>query len=265
MNNDIYFNVREELIPIPENVAGVTIWDTNNRSNFKMLVREDTGNPISVVTKDYKLIHNADLADACNKALANDSVKLVEEKNWADRRFQLKYRFENMVKIPHGGKWQEVYPELNVKNSYDATTGVFVLGGAFAFVCSNGMVIGVPAMRRNHHHINGNKALENLPELFTKVRNIMDDIIKDDIPFMADTAVHTDDVIWMQEQFPKKYHKAMQVYLLNNDTVASFWDLYQWGTYTTTHILGRKHESTYKLEDTLFQHTRAKAQWRSKQ
>ncbi len=262
---DIFFNIVEQEVPMPLLQDGKIVgWDSNKPSNYKMLIREDTGNPLSVVTKDYRMITNADLVDACHNALKDDGAQLVQQQAWADRRFAFKFRFPNPVQIPHGGKWAEVYPELNVRNSYDATTGVYVLAGAFVFVCGNGLVIGVKAMRKNHHHIMGNEALKNLPEMFIEVRKLMTKIVNNEIPFLAQTIVHPEDVMWLMDEFPKRYQEAMKIHLFNSDSITNFWELYQLGTYTTTHIIPRKYESTQKLEDMIFQKILTRAKWREK-
>ena len=48
-----------------------------------------------------------------------------------------------------------VHPELIIKNSYDGSTSVDIMGGAFRLVCLNGLTIGnVVSRKKNVHKIN---------------------------------------------------------------------------------------------------------------
>ena len=43
-------------------------------------------------------------------------------------------------------------PEIIIKNSYDGTSQVHILSGAFRLVCSNGMIIGTTIDKYNYKH-----------------------------------------------------------------------------------------------------------------
>ena len=263
--DDILFDVVEEPIPTPQILKSDAVTWNGDPSNYKMLIRKDTGNVISVVTKDYKLVKNEEIVNTVMDILKDDKPEITEVTNWADRRFGLRLQFPQEVDIPDGGTWSKVNPVLNLRNSYDTQLGLHVLGGAFVFVCSNGLVIGVRALKRNYQHKVSNQWMNNLPKMFTRAKNLMRDIFANQIPLLADTGVKPDDIEYVQNYFPKRYHKDMLKYIYNGDRITNFWNLYQMGTYLTSHVMPRKYESTHKLEDDLFGIVRDRATWRKLQ
>ena len=134
--------------------------------NHKAIVREDTGNILSVMGKDYALVRHSDVIDQFEKALPseiqNRQVTLCKGGAVLFAKYQTP-KIEN-VEVQKG---DIVKFGVEVFNSYDGSLPVGFVFTALRLVCTNGMVIPKSIARISVKH-RGNPELRNIKESFMK-------------------------------------------------------------------------------------------------
>ena len=93
-------------------------------TGYKFIIREDTGDIISCVTNDYKLVKNESLFKSTNKIAKKLGGTLVEARHFNNKRTNYKWRFNQPIKLSKG---EEHKPEIIIRNSYDGSTEVSLL------------------------------------------------------------------------------------------------------------------------------------------
>ena len=117
-------------------------------TGYKFIVREDTGKVLSCMSNDYKLVHNNQIINAAKPILKQHNAKLKEAVSFGDgQQTTWKWILPDVeIEISKGDMMN---PEIIIKNSYDGTSQVHILSGAFRLVCSNGMIIGTTIDKYN--------------------------------------------------------------------------------------------------------------------
>ena len=151
------FPVREEPAVFQEDPSGYM------NTGYKFIVREDTGQVLSCMTDEYKLVNNQEVVDKTEKVLNKTKAQLKEVKMFGDgARTKYTYIFPNTkVKVATN---DYVNPEIIISNSYDGSNAVGVMGGAFRLVCENGLVIGYMLGRTKNDHSIYNNSLDKIEE-----------------------------------------------------------------------------------------------------
>ena len=138
-------NINEIMFPVKEIPA---IWADKENGNIlnkntghKFIIREDTGQVLSCMTDNYKLITNGQILSKADPVLKEKGAKLTDVQMFAGgTRTKWTYRLsDTKVKV---AKDDYLNPEITIVNSYDGSSEASAHGGAFRLVCSNGMVIG---------------------------------------------------------------------------------------------------------------------------
>ncbi len=104
----------------------------------RAVVREDTGNAITVVSDRYALVPHTRILDVIEQAIAPLDVGPVPRGIYVDchgARMRALFKFPALAR-PVLGK-DEVCPCLQVRNTYDGSARIAVHIGAFRFVCTN--------------------------------------------------------------------------------------------------------------------------------
>jgi hypothetical protein len=102
------------------------------------VVREDTGQLLSVVSDRYRLVPHQEILSAVHTATADLDVGPVPRGVYVDRnggRMRALYKFPALAQSVTGG--DEICPCIKIQNSYDATSRISIHIGAFRFVCTN--------------------------------------------------------------------------------------------------------------------------------
>ena len=163
-------------------------------------------------------------------------------------RVRYKYRFpDTKVEVE---KNDFVNPEIIINNSYDGTSEVSAMGGAFRLVCSNGLVIGYSIGKEGSRHTVWNKK-EEIEAIVKSVINKTTTVFKSDFPKMIEKAVKKKDSQKLLELFPGYTMESMVQYLLKTPP-KNYWDLLNAATWVTTHVMKRKAEATHKFESRIF-------------
>ena len=131
--------IKAENILIPNKVA---------------VIREDTSQPIGVVSSQYGLLKHQEVIECFRKALkkTKHEEKIMMTKNGAHLIATYKLP-EAQMEVKKGDL---VSMQFIVKNSYDGTKSFSLMLGAFRLVCSNGMIIGKEIFTYSQRHFSGN-------------------------------------------------------------------------------------------------------------
>ena len=102
------------------------------------VVREDTGQPISVVSDRYALIPHRRILDAVEEAIKPLGLGPVPRGIYVDRqgaRMRAIFKFPALAQPVLQG--DDICPCLKIQNTYDGTARIAIHIGAFRFVCTN--------------------------------------------------------------------------------------------------------------------------------
>lgn len=249
--NEVLFPVIEVPIMKPRfHDTGDFIIDSSVKdpSQFKMIVRQDTMEPISVMSKDYRLVSNQDLLMAAlphlekyGAVMANDNLEMESNHIFGNARSQFSFDFPlSEMAITKG---DTLHPRLTLINSYDGTKRVGFKYGAFRLVCSNGMMIG-DAKTETFMHIEATTELDDIGNIIERAVGNMQEMLGDKFGEMLQTNMQMHHISKLVEMFPKMHRGEVMSQIQSENA----WDVYNAVTYATTHLMDAGKESTHKLE-----------------
>ena len=245
--SEIMFPVKEvPAIGIPKEANTKEIDDTG----YKFIVREDTGDVMSCMTNEYKLVQNSNVFDTADKIVKKHKGQLKEVKSFGNgARSIMKWHFPNNVVniVDKDG----VTPEIIIRNSYDGTIGVNVQAGAFRLVCANGMVIGVVLENHRNKHSIWNLALDDMEDVITETIEKTEYLFQEEFPILYNTPIKEKHIIELIKLFPTTM-STFTTQKLIADKPKSFWDLFNVATYITSHNMKRENEATHKIEEKIY-------------
>jgi hypothetical protein len=102
------------------------------------VVRQDTGQLLSIVSDRYRLVTHQEILSAVHAATANLDVGPVPRGVYVDRggaRMRAIFKFPALAETVSGT--DSICPCVKIANTYDATSRVSIQIGAFRFVCTN--------------------------------------------------------------------------------------------------------------------------------
>jgi Domain of unknown function (DUF932) len=102
------------------------------------VVREDTGQPISVVSDRYTLVPHQRILDVVEEAIRPLNLGPVPRGIYVDRqgaRMRAIFKFPALARPVLDG--DEICPCLKIQNTYDGTARIAIHIGAFRLVCTN--------------------------------------------------------------------------------------------------------------------------------
>ena len=250
MINSVMFPVREIPALITGDVFSDQFGDTATNTGYKFIVREDTGQVLSCMTDEYKLVTNEQLYKSAEKTLKKVGAKAREVKVLGDgKRTIMRFVIPNVkVKV---SKDDVVNPEIMIKNSYDGSWEIGIQAGAYRLVCANGMVIGVVLSNKSNKHSVYNPRISELPEVIAETVETTASIFKDDFALMLDTKVNQKHVKEIIEMVPTNVMEPFVQYLMSHKP-NNYWDLINSATWVNTHHMNRNHNSTHKFESQIF-------------
>mgnify|MGYP003139146078 CR=1 FL=1 len=245
---DVLFPVKEVPAvgyPLDDN-QDVTLLDN---SGYKFIVREDTNDVLSCVTNNYKMVTNKQIMDKAGPVLKNQGAVLKDIRSFGNgSRTKWTYRFPDVKVFVDTGDY--VNPQININNSYDGTSEVSAMGGAYRLLCENGLIIGYSLSKQGSRHVVWNKS-DDIAKLIDDVINKTRKVFDDDFPKMIEKEVKEKHVGKIIEMFPGYTIEAMIQYMLAHKP-KNYWDLLNAATWTATHVMKRNSEATHKLELKIF-------------
>ena len=244
MNNleSTFFPVSLEMVYHP-GANDITGWED---TKYRYVMRNDTNEILSIVTKDYQLVENEKLVEAIMPSIDSFGGKLIECKLFGDGS-RVQYRFQFPDKKITILDQDDLIPEVVIKNSYDGSTAITVMAGAFRLVCTNGMVIGqIVDYFRNRH-------LTDVD--VSKLNDIIQSTIEKTITYLNEKVVKLAEIKPVKEQhiidviqlFPERMMERAMEHIIRNKP-KNYWDLLNITTNIATHNMNREAESTHKLE-----------------
>ena len=243
------WKVEDTLFPVKEVPA---IWNNEfaqvAKTGYKFIVREDTGDVISCVTDDYKLVTNESLFNSTDKIATKLGGTLVESRNFNNKKASYKWRFKQPIKLSKG---EEHKPEILIRNSYDGTSEISIMAGAFRLVCSNGMVIGTILDNTTNRHSIWNTSLNNVEDMINDSVKRITSILTEGYDTMSSGKPNQKHIKGLFKIFPTQANEQLTQYLISNKP-KTFWDLYNAGTWLLSHAMNRKTWSTNQIENNLF-------------
>ena len=241
---DVLFPVKE--IPVMYDVAGK---DKAENAGYKLIVRKDNDQILSCMTNEYKVVTNKQIMDKAGPILKDQGAILEDIRSFGDgARTKWTYRFPDIKVLVDKGDY--VNPQININNSYDGTSEVSAMGGAYRILCENGLVIGYSLSKQGSRHIVWNKS-EDIEKLITDVINKTRKVFDNDFPMLIEKEVKEKHVGKIIEMFPGYTMEAMVQYMLAHKP-KNYWDLMNAATWTATHVMKRDSETTHKLENNIF-------------
>lgn len=248
MNNKLLNSSMFPVIEVPAvgslDQVGAEIDDTG----YKFIVREDTNQVVSCVTDKYKLVTNEEVVNKSVPVLEKYGAKLQECKMFGNgARTQWTWNLPASELTVLDG--DIVNPQIIIKNSYDASLQISILGGIFRLVCSNGAVIGDIYGKHNSRHTIWNKSINNgwISNRVEKTCNAIDEHLTEDLGILRDTEIVNTDIPKVIKKFPEVGVTEIVQYLTNNNP-KSYWDLLNAATFVFTHHLNRNNETTHNNE-----------------
>lgn len=104
----------------------------------RAIVREDTGQAIAVVSNRYVMVPHRRILDVIEQAIEPLDVGPVPRGIYVDRqgaRMRAIFKFPSLASPVLGE--DTICPCLQIRNTYDGSSGIAVHIGAFRFVCTN--------------------------------------------------------------------------------------------------------------------------------
>ena len=223
--------------------------DHVDKTGYKFIIREDTGEVISCMTNEYNLIKNEQVIDIASPIMNKYDAELKEVRTFSEgARSQWTWNFPNSTVDIGGGDM--VNPTVTIRNSYDGSLEASATAGAFRLVCSNGMVIGIVLGRSSVKHSIWTKDVD-FEKIISSVVKKTGAIFTKDFPLLAETKVKTEDIASAIKMFPEQYTDTVVNYMLGNE-ISTYWDLLNAATWVATHNMKRKVEATHKFESMLY-------------
>jgi len=222
-------------------------------SKYKMIMREDTNEVISVVTEDYQLLTNKALIETAMPVIKDRGGILKEVKVFGNARSRFAFDFpdhKTTIGKMLNGKPDVVTPRITLKNSYDSTLAASIIGGLLRLVCTNGMTVEDAIIRKKNKHIVWNPYLvDNIEQQIDDTMDHMDQLFNVDLKVLYDTELDPNDIAALVAMFPTKSMEKMVQYISDpKNSMKNYWDLLNAATYTTSHVLNRDAESTHLAE-----------------
>jgi len=245
------FEVRETPVPFVNELISMGNGDMakpsidyNIETGFKMLIRNDTNEVISVVTNRYKLVRNYELLKVIDNHITEQKATLTSALIFGNARTSYVITFDELTQEING---ENVSPRIMIQNSYDRTDSVKIIGGLFILVCTNGAIIGNVTNNVSYTHIIGRE----ISAIEEKIDNVISDVLEfstNTFPRLTDRKVLPDDIINFMGLFPQ-IGKDNILNKFKTNKPNTFYDLMQTGTYVLTHKMNRQAEATHRLEE----------------
>ena len=234
------------LFPVKEVPA--ILQDSHLSTEHKFIVREDTEQVLSCMSNEYKLVTNQEVFEKSSEVVKEFEGTLTETKIFGNgARARWRYRFPQTIKVGE----DDMHPEIIMGNSYDGTSQVYMMMGAYRLVCSNGMIIGVTFGKFNNRHSVYNPNVKQLDTVLPDMIRTAITAIENDLPELQNIKLNPSDVGKIVELFPEQSIENLVQYLLTHKP-DTYWDLLNACTWMSTHVLNRKTEATHKLEQNVY-------------
>jgi len=248
--SDALFPVKEIPALITGNEFSDKFGDTATNTGYKFIVREDTGNVISCMTDEYKLVTNNEIYETAEPIMKDVGATLSEVQTFSDgAKTSFKWTLKD-IKVDLGDG-DLLNPEITLRNSYNGQWGLHILAGEFRLVCSNGLVIGVVVSRKNYKHSVYNMSLDDIAPSINDTITSTTGIFNKELPVLKNTPVKEKHIVELIGMIPSNQMEQFTQYLMAHKP-ENYWDLLNSATWIVTHSMRRTNEATHKLEQQIY-------------
>ena len=220
-----------------------------NNSGYKFIVREDTGQVLSCMTDEYKLIKNEEIIEKAMPIIEDRGGIMVEQNLFGDgARTSWQWKFPEVeVDVGDGDLMN---PTININNSYDGSCEASAIAGAFRLICSNGLIIGLTFGKGSTRHSVWSKK-NDFEQIIGGVISSVENIFKTDFRDLIDTKIDKKHIAKLIKLFPETQTESLFQYILTHEP-KTYWDLLNAATWVATHQMKRGVEATHKFESKLY-------------
>lgn len=218
-------------------VAGVE----KESKDHKVIYNITKGMMGCVASDEYRLVQHKELYEYVESYLNNLNIPYTVNLRQQRNKAYMDFKFQN-AKIVLKEKGEEFIGGLRLINSYDKSTGVFVIPFMTRMVCSNGMVVSILSKNRNSIWHNS-KQIDKLGEVIslkmTELIN-MDQKLQEYVSECIADSVEWGIVDKLLKHFVKidKHIEEIKKRITTNNPTR--WDIYNAMTHYATHGLQLK-------------------------
>ena len=144
-NHQKSVSLSDTLYPVIETPARLTSTlphKDEKSTGYKFIVNENTGNVISCMSDNYKLVTNQEVMKEVEPIMNKSKAVFKEAQMFGGNNARTKWTWYYpgiKVKV---SKDDVLNPEITIQNSYDGSWELSFLAGAFRLLCANGLTIG---------------------------------------------------------------------------------------------------------------------------
>jgi len=233
-------------VGIPSSVNSKEIDSTG----YKFIVREDTGEILSCMTDDYRLVTNQSLIDISTPILEKEGATLRECCIYSNGKKTV-WRWTFPKAKVDIGDGDFVSPEVCIINSYDGSAEIQARSGAYRLVCANGLIIGIVLSQSKNKHIVWNKNLDKIEESIQSTILATKDVLINSLPLLKETNLKNAHIKKVISMLPTYAMESLTQYLIAHNP-RNYWDLLNALTYIATHHMSRDRMATLKLENEIY-------------
>jgi len=242
-------DLSEALVPVKTIPAQLGA-DIIQKTGYKFVIREDNNEVISCMTDEYQLVENSEIYETASRVMTGMDAELTEVESFSNgAKTQFKWTLKG-TKVDLGDG-DVVSPEITLRNSYNGQWGLHILAGAFRFICSNGMIIGMIISKKNYKHSIYNMDIADIEPSIEDTVLATDGIFRKDLPKLKETKIDEKHLVSLIEMIPSNQMEAFTQYLMAQKP-ENYWDLLNSATWIATHTMKRQNEATHKLEQQIY-------------
>jgi hypothetical protein len=243
-------------IPIPRPTRPISFnqdgsgfnFNSQSNSKYKMIVREDTLEPISVMTEQYQLVSNDDVLQIMANKLRSSEATVHEANVFGNARTRITFDIPKTVVRVRG---EAMMYRITLLNSYDGTAKIALRPGLLRLVCLNGMVAAQEFSLVSYKHLKSQEITSGIEELVDQAIETINTNIIAEVEFMMSVKIRTkENIIKFMSYLPQTTNEDFVSVLAKEEQ--TYWGLLNASTYVLTHISKRDNESSHKVESMVY-------------
>lgn len=215
--------------------------------DYKAIVRQDTGELISIMNYTYKIVPNSEVIKPLMDQLHNlDTSWYIDGSHSFVENSKMRLQITFPELVMHDGK-SDIALSLYLFNSYDSSEAIRAIFGGIRFICKNGMIFGEVLSRfYGKHTMNVNMSnlkeqieasYEKLPVLKHRIEQLQNEKVTDSLRQNIENKLGKKIACYIGEQEDEYGQKAKNQ-----------WIVYNMITYYISHTIQQKLRSQYQLE-----------------
>lgn len=227
-------------------VRETPVYYYGRKTDYKFIVRADTDEIISCMTKFYKLVPNELVVNSILDSMASQNYTITEARNFSNARMKIELTL-NDIELNIQGR--RSLPRIIIKNSYDGTQSVSFSAAVLVCICSNGLVVFKNFTKKNYLHWKNKEITMDIGKFVNHAIELINTRAAEMFAPLSRTQVLPKDCKEVISMFPGKMEQPLiSAFRTRGNT---YWDLLDASTYLISNIMNREKESVHKLEETI--------------